>query len=50
MFADLFQHVVKKAHAGFDIRPAGAVQIDGQGDDMSVTLLQGRGESIEIDE
>ena len=26
------------------------IQIDGQGDDVSVTLLQGRGESIEIDE
>ena len=26
------------------------IQIDGQGDDMNVTLLQGRGESIEIDE
>lgn len=26
------------------------IQIDGQGDDLSVTLLQGRGESIEIDE
>ncbi len=26
------------------------IQIDGQGDDVSITLLQGRGESIEIDE
>ena len=26
------------------------IQIDGRGDDLSVTLLQGRGESIEIDE
>ncbi len=26
------------------------IQIDGQGDEVSVTLLQGRGESIEIDE
>ncbi len=26
------------------------IQFDGQGDDVSVTLLQGRGESIEIDE